>query len=93
MASLHVTVAWAAPAHWLLCMWLLSDLFSTSIPYFPMSPPAPSPSSALCHEPLPKEISFGASGRNQGLAESGEGGMTDAVPCHCQAAVPSQLQP
>jgi len=30
-------------------------------------------------------------GRIQGLAGAGVGGMSDAVPCPCQAAVPSQL--
>lgn len=82
-----------ASAHGLLCPWLLSDLFLTTISYFPMSPPDPSPSSAHCCEPLPKESGFGASRRNQGLAGAGEGGMTDAAPCHGQASVPSQLQP
>lgn len=45
-----VKVASTAPTHKLLCPWLLCDLFSITISYFPVSPPDLSPSSAQCRE-------------------------------------------
>lgn len=50
-----VKVVSTAPAHRLLCPWLLPDLFSTTVSCFPVSPTGLSPSSAQCQEELRSE--------------------------------------